>query len=100
MASTARARRFRSAHATCCARSKRRSRRRASNKHLPMKTQIILVDLENNSVFAHRLDESQIEAAFRGLMEQGYLSEDKEKLRYPEPLDAGGELAWRGLGPP
>ncbi|WP_265304736.1 hypothetical protein [Verminephrobacter eiseniae] len=53
-----------------------------------MKTQIILVDLENNSVFAHRLDESQIEAVFRGLMEQGYLSEDKEKLRYPESLDA------------
>src|SRR6218665_3968389 len=99
MASTARARRFRSAHATCCARSKRRSRRRASNKHLPMKTQIILVDLENVSVFAHRLDESQIEAVFRGLMEQGYLSEDKEKLRYPESLDAWCDIAWRRIRP-
>ncbi|MCW8181027.1 hypothetical protein D8B29_15905 [Verminephrobacter eiseniae] len=49
-----------------------------------------LVDLENHSVFANQLDDSQIETVVNGLIGRAYVSvsEDQEKLRYPESLDA------------
>ncbi|MCW5237873.1 PIN domain-containing protein [Verminephrobacter eiseniae] len=44
----------------------------------------------NHSVFANRLDDSQLETVVNGLIGRAYVSvsEDKEKLRYPESLDA------------
>ncbi|WP_265259682.1 hypothetical protein [Verminephrobacter eiseniae] len=41
-------------------------------------------------MFANQLDDSQIETVVNGLIGRAYVSvsEDQEKLRYPESLDA------------